>query len=57
MGTVDAMEFLLHKLKYSKTNQDFFYAMNTCSPDAAPPKRRHRRQVTTLRNVSFSFFS
>ncbi len=29
MGTQDAMEFLLDKLKYSKTNQDFFDAMNT----------------------------
>ena len=29
MGTMDAMEFLLEKLKYSKTNQDFFDAMNT----------------------------
>jgi transcription termination factor Rho len=29
MGTQDAMEFLLEKLKYSKTNQDFFDAMNT----------------------------
>jgi len=29
MGTVDAMEFLLDKLKYSKTNDDFFEAMNT----------------------------
>ena len=29
MGTVDAMEFLLDKLKYSKTNADFFEAMNT----------------------------
>ena len=29
MGTVDAMEFLLDKLKYSKTNGDFFDAMNT----------------------------
>jgi len=28
MGTQDAMEFLLDKLKYSKTNQDFFDAMN-----------------------------
>jgi transcription termination factor Rho len=26
---VDAMEFLLDKLKYSKTNNDFFDAMNT----------------------------
>ena len=29
MNVVDAMEFLLDKLKYSKTNQDFFDAMNT----------------------------
>jgi len=29
MGMQDAMEFLLDKLKYSKTNQDFFDAMNT----------------------------
>jgi transcription termination factor Rho len=29
MGTQDAMEFLIDKLKYSKTNQDFFDAMNT----------------------------
>ncbi len=29
MGTVDAMEFLVEKLKYSKTNADFFDAMNT----------------------------
>jgi len=29
MGPVDAMEFLLDKLKYSKTNNDFFDAMNT----------------------------
>ncbi len=29
MGTQDAMEFLLDKLKYIKTNQDFFDAMNT----------------------------
>ncbi|MBV1838004.1 transcription termination factor Rho [Acetobacter estunensis] len=28
MGTMDAMEFLLDKLKYSKTNHDFFEAMN-----------------------------
>ena len=28
MGTVDAMEFLLDKLKYSKTNADFFESMN-----------------------------
>ncbi len=29
MGMSDAMDFLLDKLKYSKTNQDFFDAMNT----------------------------
>ncbi len=29
MGTIDAMEFLLDKLKYSKSNADFFDAMNT----------------------------
>ncbi|WP_420402939.1 transcription termination factor Rho [Nisaea sp.] len=29
MGTVDAMEFLLDKLKVSKNNQDFFDSMNS----------------------------
>ncbi len=29
MGTVDAMEFLLSKLKQTKTNADFFDSMNT----------------------------
>jgi transcription termination factor Rho len=29
MGTVDAMEFLLDKLKASKNNEDFFDAMNS----------------------------
>ena len=29
MGTVDAMEFLLDKLKHSKSNNDFFDAMNS----------------------------
>jgi transcription termination factor Rho len=29
MGTMDSMDFLLDKLKYSKSNQDFFDAMNT----------------------------
>jgi transcription termination factor Rho len=29
MGTVDAMEFLIDKLKTSKSNKDFFDAMNT----------------------------
>ena len=28
MGPVDAMEFLVDKLKQSKTNEDFFRAMN-----------------------------
>ena len=28
MGTVDAIEFLLDKLKSSKTNSDFFESMN-----------------------------
>ncbi|MET0364849.1 MAG: transcription termination factor Rho [Sphingobium sp.] len=28
MGTIDAMEFLLDKMKDSKTNEDFFAAMN-----------------------------
>jgi transcription termination factor Rho len=29
MGASDGMDFLLDKLKYSKSNQDFFDAMNT----------------------------
>ncbi len=29
MGGQDAMEFLLDKLKHSKTNADFFDSMNT----------------------------
>jgi len=29
MGTVEAMEFLLDKMKYSKTNVDFFQTMNS----------------------------
>jgi transcription termination factor Rho len=29
MGTVESMEFLLEKLKYAKTNEDFFNSMNT----------------------------
>ena len=28
MGTIDAMEFLLDKMKDSKTNEDFFETMN-----------------------------
>jgi transcription termination factor Rho len=29
MGTVDAMEFLVDKLKTTKTNDHFFESMNT----------------------------
>ena len=29
MGTIDAIEFLLEKLRQSKTNDDFFESMNT----------------------------
>jgi len=29
MGTIDAIEFLLDKLRESKTNEDFFDSMNT----------------------------
>jgi len=29
MGTVDAIEFLLDKLKQTKTNDEFFDSMNT----------------------------
>ncbi len=29
MGVVDSMEFLLGKIKESKTNDDFFESMNT----------------------------
>ena len=28
MGTIDAMEFLIDKMKDSKSNEDFFAAMN-----------------------------
>jgi transcription termination factor Rho len=28
MGTIDAMEFLLDKMKDSKTNENFFDSMN-----------------------------
>lgn len=39
MGTTDAMEFLLDKLKYSKTNGDFFESMNQNTNDIAKPRR------------------
>jgi transcription termination factor Rho len=29
MGTMDAIEFLLDKLKSTKTNSEFFQSMNT----------------------------
>jgi transcription termination factor Rho len=29
MGTVDAMEFLLDKLRHTKSNAEFFSSMNT----------------------------
>ncbi len=29
MGTIEAMEFLIDKLKYAKTNDDFFQSMNS----------------------------
>ncbi|MDE2476835.1 MAG: transcription termination factor Rho, partial [Alphaproteobacteria bacterium] len=29
MGTIDAIEFLLEKLRQTKTNDDFFDSMNT----------------------------
>jgi transcription termination factor Rho len=29
MGTIEAMEFLIDKMKYSKTNADFFQSMNS----------------------------
>ena len=32
MGTTEAIEFLIHKLKYSKSNEEFFKQMNTYNP-------------------------
>jgi transcription termination factor Rho len=29
MGTIDAMEFLMDKVRQTKTNSDFFDSMNT----------------------------
>lgn len=43
MGTVDAMEFLIDKLKYSKTNADFFDSMNQNTQDAPPTHRIRSR--------------
>ncbi|MDD5585826.1 MAG: transcription termination factor Rho [Alphaproteobacteria bacterium] len=39
MGVTDAMEFLLDKLKYSKTNNDFFESMSQNTNDIAKPRR------------------
>ena len=39
MGVTDAMEFLLDKLKYSKTNGDFFESMNQNTNEVAKPRR------------------
>lgn len=39
MGVTDAMEFLLDKLKYSKTNADFFDSMSQNTNDVAKPRR------------------
>ncbi|MDD3182596.1 MAG: transcription termination factor Rho [Alphaproteobacteria bacterium] len=39
MGITDAMEFLVDKLKYSKTNTDFFESMNQNTNDIAKPRR------------------
>ncbi len=39
MGVTDAMEFLLDKLKYSKTNSDFFDSMSQNTSDVAKPRR------------------
>ncbi|MDX9689659.1 MAG: transcription termination factor Rho [Proteobacteria bacterium] len=40
MGTTDAMEFLIDKLKYSKTNTDFFDSMNQNTTSDSPRSRR-----------------
>lgn len=39
MGVTDAMEFLTDKLKYSKTNSDFFESMNQNTNEIAKPRR------------------
>ncbi|MGE4351327.1 MAG: transcription termination factor Rho [Bdellovibrionales bacterium] len=40
MGTTDAMEFLIDKLKYSKTNADFFESMSQNTNEGGPRTRR-----------------
>jgi len=40
MGVTDAMEFLLDKLKYSKTNADFFESMSQNANEGSPKARR-----------------
>jgi transcription termination factor Rho len=39
MGVTDAMEFLIDKLKYSKTNANFFESMSQNTNDIAKPRR------------------
>jgi transcription termination factor Rho len=39
MGVTDAVEFLMDKLKYSKTNSDFFDSMNQNTNEVAKPRR------------------
>src|SRR6202012_2076903 len=36
MGTMDAMDFLLDKLRNTKNNGEFFDSMNTCRPEPGP---------------------
>jgi len=42
MGTTDAMEFLVDKLKYSKTNGDFFESMSQNTNTDAPTRTTRR---------------
>jgi len=46
MGTTDAMEFLVDKLKYSKTNSDFFESMSQ-NTNSDAPTRVTRRSTTS----------
>ena len=49
MGVTDAMEFLLDKLKYSKTNSDFFDSMSSQggSNEGSSPKQSPRRSTSS----------
>jgi transcription termination factor Rho len=44
MGVTDAMEFLLDKLKYSKTNNDFFDSMGNAPPDTSSARPGSNRR-------------